>query len=217
MITASEPLPTRGCAETRDRTGNLQTFSLTLSQLSYHGCEKPGRQLMLQSGRCEEAGCPGWHRISLQDPYAQQGRVRRRLQVQAPGGSSTGQPVSPPFGIMASGAMPGRGALKRHTEKATLRRWSAARRPCWVSPKNERAHERANERTNERSNVLPFGDGIARRRSRHFDGLGPDPSLPPSPPFPGSPVVPCGLELRTLRLLAVRFNQLSYETHVGAL
>ena len=31
----------RGCAETRDRTGDLQIFSLTLSQLAAHVCASP--------------------------------------------------------------------------------------------------------------------------------------------------------------------------------
>ena len=46
------------CAETRDRTGDLQIFSLTLSQLSYRGCcprattgETHGRR----SNSCKEA------------------------------------------------------------------------------------------------------------------------------------------------------------------
>ena len=79
-------------------------------------------------------------------------RVWRRLQVQVPGGSSTGQSVSPPCKMTASGAMPGRVVPKRPTEKATLRRWRAARRPCWASPQNERARERTNERMNQRTN-----------------------------------------------------------------
>ena len=78
--------------------------------------------------------------------------VRRTLQAQVPGESTSGQPVLPPCAITASGAMPGRMAPKRPAEKATLRRWSAARRPCWASPQNERARERANERTNQRTN-----------------------------------------------------------------
>ena len=51
----------KSCAETRDRTGDLQIFSLTLSQLSYRGCcprattgETHGRR----SDNCKEAAAP---------------------------------------------------------------------------------------------------------------------------------------------------------------
>ena len=60
----STPLPTHfpENAETRDRTGDLKIFSLTLSQLSYRGTGKPRPAtltLHAKSGPDDEAAFPG--------------------------------------------------------------------------------------------------------------------------------------------------------------
>ena len=44
-------------AATRDRTGDLQIFSLTLSQLSYHGCLSPSQFWINDSGKSVVCPC----------------------------------------------------------------------------------------------------------------------------------------------------------------
>ena len=48
MRPARHPSHNGEIAETRDRAGDLQTFGLTLSQLSYRGCDFGTRQALDQ-------------------------------------------------------------------------------------------------------------------------------------------------------------------------
>ena len=50
----------KSCAETRDRTGDLQIFSLTLSQLSYRGFGSEPRR-----GKCNDSLLPAACRPQL--------------------------------------------------------------------------------------------------------------------------------------------------------
>ena len=76
-IRTSSPLPPLGTgkgisAETRDRTGDLQIFSLTLSQLSYRGLVLEARQPCQQRQRIHGASrgeqLPIFHLVSKRSP-----------------------------------------------------------------------------------------------------------------------------------------------------
>ena len=77
-------------AETRDRTGDFQIFSLTLSQLSYRGCDIQATEMVIgnllvsnQQGFLTSASNAESRKFDLSQAYSEIRHMRARLYEEA--------------------------------------------------------------------------------------------------------------------------------------